>query len=191
MKKAFAIIIVLIAVVSFSHESIINNLPHSEFKYKWQLYMHSNDLEMLIEEAEKTPYGAIHFEKDYRNDPDFQEYSAQYPDQDVFLANDAYLFNDGVLKKVEKPDIQNFIDAAETTGLSLVRLTQRSDRAGWMLYHSLSWSSKNTEIRARYVHGPPPNNSNCKKLKEGKDPSGNCHTHLFGDWYLDKWWRTN
>jgi hypothetical protein len=199
LKVLFAIIILAaIILVGFFHERIIYSLPNSEFAYKWQLFLHAKNTEMLIKEAEKTPYNAIHFQKDYRNDPDFLEYLAQHPDQDAYkdaykesyLANKAYLLDEGILKEVDEPDIQNFIDAAETTGLLGVRLTQRIDGAGWYLYHGLSWKGKNGEIHAFYMHGSAPNNTNCNELEEGKDPSGECHTHLFDEWYLDKWWRT-
>lgn len=182
IKISAVILIILIVLVGFSHKAILNSLPDSEFTHKWRLYIHASDVEMLIKEAEKTPYNAIHFQKD----PKYE-----FPYDEPHLSNNAYIREGEFLQEVEDPDIQNFIDAAESTGLPLVRLFQRRDGLGWGLYHGLSWGSRDNRIDAFYLFGSAPKNMNCDKLDEGQDPAGNCHTHLFGKWYLDKWWSTD
>lgn len=177
MKVTLGFLAVVMFVLVMWHEQILQNLGDSEFKYKWLLYKKSTQLEEMIKAAQNTPYSGINWCKDCLIMPDReQNYYAWVK------IGESY-------EIVNNPSLEEFIEAAESQGLQSVSL--RTYSGGWFPMASPSWYVNENSIHAWMYYGLPPSNRNCDYLEEGVSLEGQCHTHLFGDWYFNKFWRVD
>ncbi|KXI26963.1 hypothetical protein [Paraglaciecola hydrolytica] len=177
MKVILTFLSAVILSIIFWQEQILLNLDESEFKYKWLLFLKSAQFEAVITAVDKTPYSSISLCPD----------CPLLPDSGYTYT--AWIKRENTHEKVKNPDLQEVIEVAKSEGLQIVRL--RKYDGGWFIYASPDWQVNGNTIHAWMYFGLPPDNDNCEDLEEGISKEEQCHTHLFGNWYFNKYWSVN
>ena len=177
MKKLAAFILVLALAVIVIPKAFIY-LPQSELKTNFFMWLHKSEYEKLFEIADKFGYSQVEW-----SNPKFElglmqgAKSASKRDED------------GQHQKVDNPDLEEFIEFASQTNIAIVTIIKYDGR--WAMPKGFDIKDNGKSISGHYEFGVLPVEESCKSIHIDELDKGACSSHLFGQWYLVKYWYTH
>ena len=177
MKKLAVIVLVLILGIMVFLKTFIH-LPQSEFKMNFFMWLHKSEYEKLFQIADKFGYSQVLW-----SNPKFDLGVMQG------AKNASRLDENDMHRKVDNPDLDEFIEFASQTDIAIVTIIKYNGR--WAMPKGFSIQENGKSIGGHYEFGALPVEPSCQSIDIDESDEGNCSRNLFGHWYLIKYWYTN
>jgi hypothetical protein len=170
---AVFILVLVLGIIVFLKTYI--HLPQSEFKMNFFMWLHNSEYEKLFEIADKYGFSEVRW-----SNPKF--YSGLKRGAKAAWRRD----ENNMHRKVDNPDLDEFIEFASQTDIAIITILKYNGR--WAMVKGFSIQDNGKIIHGHYEFGALPVEPSCQSTDIDESAKGNCSRHLFGQWYLIKYW---